>query len=114
VASVGSYDRRIVILPRVLAAASAGGEEVESWPESGAVTWAAAVEGLSGSEQVASAIRRTTGAVKLRLPGRAPIVAADRLRFKEETGGPPYGVDGVYFETANWETVVSASVAVPA
>lgn len=96
-AKAGEYDLRITILPRVLAAQGDNGEEPESWPASGGKDYFAARDSLSAGEVITQGIRQSTGAMKLRVRGRAISVAAyDRLKVKHT--GEAFAVTGVWRE----------------
>lgn len=102
------YPDRIEILPRVLAAADATGEEVESWPDPNPVQghWAR-IESASGSDG-ADAPRGSGAGLQLRFRHTVTIAAVDRLRVKDSQ--EEYGVTGVWRERAEdggWQTVVS-------
>lgn len=90
----GKYDLRVTVLPRVLAAQGANGEEIEAWPGPGA-DYFAARDTLSAGETISQGVRQASGAMKLRLRGRMISVAVvDRL--KVTATGEVFAVTGVW------------------
>lgn len=95
--ATGKYDLRVTILPAVLAAKGANGEEVPSWPGPGSDYFAARLA-LSAGETIAQGVREGTGTMKLTIRGRAiPVSASDHLRKKAT--GEEYAITGVWRES---------------
>lgn len=93
----GRYNVRVVVLTVSRAAQATNGEEVESWPDPAARTneyWAA-VEALSGGEQIIQGLRNSTGGMRLRIRGESiPVTASDRVRKKAT--GETFAVTGMW------------------
>lgn len=106
-AKTGRFDLRIVRLARVLAAQSANGEEVESFPDPtpGSEEYFASREALSGGEQIVQGLRQSMGAMKLRIKGRAiAFDAFDRVKVKHT--GEVFAVTSLYRDRADTVLVV--------
>lgn len=105
----GEYRERVVILTRVLAAADATGEEVESWPdpaEGEGEHWAK-IE-APGSGETLDANRQSYTTMVLRFRHLVTLEAVDRVRLKAT--GAEYGVTGIHRErtaAGGWQTVCS-------
>lgn len=102
----GKYRMRVIILARSLGSKGANGERAESWPDPtpGTNEYFAARDTLTSGETIADGIRQSTGAMKIRIKGRAITVAAsDRVKIK--TTGEVFNVVGVAREFA--DTVLS-------
>lgn len=81
----GEYDLRVTIMPRVVGDQKASGEQPDTWPGPGR-DYFAKRDALNAGETITQGIRQATGAMKLRIKGRAIAVQAeDRLR-KKATG----------------------------
>lgn len=82
---IGEYRFPVLILRRVLAASDTFGEEVESWPEAGAVRHYAKIEELSGTMQMAGAVRGSSVTSRVSIMKPVAIDAVDRIK-REDTG----------------------------
>jgi len=99
----GRYRDVASVLPRVLAAQGANGEQAESWPDppaGGERLYPAARDALTGGELIVQGLRQSTGALKLRIKGRAiPVAASDRVKLVAT--GELFNVTGVAREHAD-------------
>ena len=105
-AKAAAFDLRIVVLTRVLGAATANNEQPESWPDPAAGTneYFAARDALSSGETIVQGIRQSLGGMKLRIRGGSiPVTAMDRIRKK--VTGEVFDVTGVSRERG--ETVIT-------
>lgn len=109
-AAIGAARVKIVHLARVQAAADDHGEKVPSWPDPtpGTNEYWAALEQVSGGEELAASLRQTAGTVTLKVRGRPAIVQADRVKLKDD--GTVYGVDRVFVLPGTAETVLTCSL----
>lgn len=102
-ARTGDYRFRVQILTAVKAAKGDNGEEELSWPDTG-TAYSAARDALTAGETITQGLRQSTGAMKLRIKGRAiPVTTSDRL-LMEETD-EVFDVTGVEREV--YDTVLS-------
>lgn len=95
-AEAGRYDRKVVLIPRVLGAAAANGQRPETWPESGGAEHWAAVEAPGGAEKIASGLQLHTALARIRFRGPVSVQATDRIKVKRT--GVVYAVAGVWVE----------------
>lgn len=101
------YQERVAVLPRVLAAADAPGEEVESWPDPVPAQehWAV-IENPTGFE-ASDTPKQSNNAMQLRFRHQIPLAATDRVRLKDS--GDVWCVVGVWRERCTdapgWQTV---------
>jgi head-tail adaptor len=93
----GRYRLRVVVLTRTLAAQAANGEEAETFsdPAAGTNEYFAAVEALSGGEQILQGLRQSTGGMRLRIKGESIAVAASD-RVKKKGTGEVFAVTGLW------------------
>ncbi len=107
-AKLGDYRDMIQVFPRVLAAADAAGEEVESWPTPNPVQehWAK-IEGPAGSE-ASDTPKQSNLFATIRFRHLVTIAPVDRVATKDT--GDVYAVVGVWRERSEcggWQTVCS-------
>jgi head-tail adaptor len=98
--SVGEMRYGVLLLTRTLANADGFGEEVESWPELGAVRYPAAIEELTGTEQLATALRQSNTTMRVTVRKQCPVTALDRL--KREDTGDILRIGGVFSDLEFW------------
>lgn len=100
------YRDLIEVLPRTLAAADAGGEEVASWPDpTPAQRHWARIESAGGSDSAAAPAGSGAG-LQIRFRHLVTVAAVDRVRVRET--GDVYGVTGVWRErdeSGGWQTL---------
>lgn len=105
---LGEYRDMVAILPRVLAAVDATGEEVESWPTPSPVqeNWAR-IESPGGTE-ASDTPKQSNSAMRLRFRHLVTLAAVDRVTLKETAD--TWAVVGVWRERSEcggWQTVCS-------
>lgn len=91
--AIGEYRWPVLLLKRKLVAPDSFGEEVETFPEAGAATYFAAIEELSGNEQLAGAIRQSNETVRVTVRKPFPAAAVDRLKRLDT--GEAYAITGM-------------------
>ena len=93
----GRYNVRITILTVSRAAQATNGEEVESWPAhtAGTIEYWAAVEALSGGEQIVQGLRNSTGGMRLRIRGESIAVSASD-HVKKKATGEEFAITGMW------------------
>lgn len=104
-----TYPDRIAVLPRVLAAADATGEEVESWPDpTPAQEHWARIDSFTGTAD-GELPRGADERLRLLFRHLVTLAAEDRVRLKDT--GDVYSVVGVWRERhpsgRGWQTVCS-------
>lgn len=107
---LGDYRDMIQVFPRVLAAADAAGEEVESWPTPAPVQehWAQ-IESPSGAEE-SDTPKQSKLFATIRFRHLVTVAAVDRLATKET--GSVYAIVGVWRERSEcggWQTVCAVA-----
>src|SRR4051812_15539519 len=98
--SVGEMRYGVLLLPRTLASADGFGEEVESWSEVGAVRYPAAIEELTGTEQLATNLRQSNATMRVTVRKSCPVAAVDRL--KREDTGDTLRISAVFSDLVFW------------